>query len=58
MIYTERVRSNGEIRYMNRLIEVYGDDFEKMSRDIRLNWEQLTEGQLRRRCRPAGVNNK
>ena len=31
-----------------RLIEKYGDDYEKMARDIKINVEQLTAGQLER----------
>ena len=30
------------------LIEKYGDDYEKMARDIKLNTDQLTSGQLER----------
>lgn len=31
-----------------RLIEKYGDDYEKMARDIKINAEQETPGQLKR----------
>ncbi|EAU91243.2 hypothetical protein CC1G_06878 [Coprinopsis cinerea okayama7 len=38
----------GEIAYMRRLFEKYGDDVERMARDRKLNPDQRTAGQLRR----------
>ncbi|KAI6019679.1 ribosome biogenesis protein Nop16 [Pisolithus orientalis] len=51
-----RVRhtSQGERMYMARLAKKYGDDYEKMARDRRLNPEQRTVGQLKRAVGKAG----
>ncbi|KAI6118752.1 ribosome biogenesis protein Nop16 [Pisolithus croceorrhizus] len=51
-----RVRhtSQGERMYIVRLARKYGDDYEKMARDRRLNAEQKTVGQLKRAVEKAG----
>ncbi|KAI6043080.1 ribosome biogenesis protein Nop16 [Pisolithus marmoratus] len=51
-----RVRhtSQGERMYIARLAKKYGDDYEKMARDRRLNPEQKTVGQLKRAVEKAG----
>lgn len=51
-----RVRhtSQGERMYIARLARKYGDDYEKMARDRRLNPEQKTVGQLKRAVEKAG----
>lgn len=51
-----RVRhtSQGERMYIGRLARKYGDDYEKMTRDRRLNPEQKTVGQLKRAVQKAG----
>ncbi|KAH7889893.1 ribosome biogenesis protein Nop16 [Phlebopus sp. FC_14] len=50
-----RHTSTGERAYLMRLVEKYGDDFERMARDRRLNVEQRTGGELRRAVSKAGV---
>lgn len=44
----------GEVAYLQRLVDVYGDDVGRMARDRKLNPDQKTEGQLRRALRNAG----
>jgi len=44
----------GELLYLQRLVDKYGEDVERMARDRRLNPEQRTAGQLRRSLRTAG----
>jgi hypothetical protein len=43
-----RYVSQQERVYISRLVEKYGDDVGKMARDVTLNFEQRTEGELRR----------
>lgn len=49
-----RHTSCGERSYLARLIQKYGDNYEKMARDRRLNPEQKTAGELRRAVGKAG----
>lgn len=49
-----RHSSCGERSYLARLIQKYGDNYEKMARDRRLNPEQKTAGELRRAVGKAG----
>lgn len=49
-----RHTSQGERVYIARLARKYGDDYEKMARDRRLNPEQKTVGQLKRTVAKAG----
>ncbi|KAG2348501.1 hypothetical protein BDR05DRAFT_925989 [Suillus weaverae] len=49
-----RHSSCGERSYLARLIQKYGDNYERMSRDRRLNPEQKTVGELRRAVGKAG----
>lgn len=44
-------QSNFEAEWVERLVERWGDDVERMARDRRLNPWQQTEGDLRRRIR-------
>lgn len=44
----ERPLSEYESTYIKRLIEKYGDDFDKMFMDIKLNVQQMTSSQLRK----------
>lgn len=46
-----RLMSEGEQQYASRCMEVHGEDFKSMSRDIETNYKQLTESQLRKLCR-------
>lgn len=39
----------GERRSLNGLIGKYGDDYDGMARDLKLNYLQWTSGQLRKR---------
>ncbi|KAG0344773.1 Nucleolar protein 16 [Podila humilis] len=45
----ERHASDGELVWAAKLVEKYGDDYEKMFRDRKLNPNQQTPGQLKRR---------
>jgi len=47
--------SQGEIKYLERLVDKYGEDVERMARDRKLNAEQRTAGQLRRALKRAGL---
>lgn len=49
-----RHSSCGERSYLARLIQKYGDDYERMARDRRLNPEQKTVGELKRAVGKAG----
>lgn len=49
-----RHSSCGERSYLARLIQKYGDDYESMARDRRLNPEQKTVGELRKAVGRAG----
>jgi nucleolar protein 16 len=49
-----RHSSCGERSYLARLIQKYGDNYEGMTRDRRLNPEQKTVGELRRAVGKAG----
>ncbi|TFK42734.1 ribosome biogenesis protein Nop16 [Crucibulum laeve] len=44
----------GETSYLQRLVDKYGSNIEKMSRDRKLNPEQRTAGELKRALRRAG----
>ncbi|KAK2467036.1 hypothetical protein APHAL10511_001294 [Amanita phalloides] len=50
-----RHASQGEIKYLERLTEKYGNDVEQMARDRKLNNEQRTAGELRRGLRKSGM---
>lgn len=47
--------SQGEIKYLERLVDKYGEDVERMARDRKLNAEQRTAGQLRRALKKAAA---
>ncbi|KAG5716266.1 Nucleolar protein 16 [Termitomyces sp. T112] len=47
--------SAGEMAYLGRLVEKYGEDVSKMARDRRLNAEQRTAGALGRALKKAGL---
>ncbi|KAF9335044.1 Nucleolar protein 16 [Podila minutissima] len=49
VLKVERHASDGEVVWAAKLVEKYGDDYEKMFRDRKLNPNQQTVGQLRRR---------
>jgi nucleolar protein 16 len=49
-----RHSSCGERSYLGRLIQKYGDNYERMARDRRLNPEQKTVGELKRAVGKAG----
>mmetsp|Transcript_1653 Transcript_1653/g.5874 ORF Transcript_1653/g.5874 Transcript_1653/m.5874 type:complete len:200 (+) Transcript_1653:38-637(+) len=42
--------THGEVTYFAALIDKYGDDYRKMSRDIKLNYYQHSKGQLKKKC--------
>jgi hypothetical protein len=45
----ENHMSNAEIAYLRPLIHSFGDDFDAMARDIKINYEQWTRAKLKRR---------
>ncbi|KAF9216299.1 Nucleolar protein 16 [Podila verticillata] len=49
VLKVERHASDGEVVWAAKLVEKYGDDYEKMFRDRKLNPNQQTVGQLKRR---------
>ncbi|KAI0313077.1 ribosome biogenesis protein Nop16 [Amylostereum chailletii] len=49
-----RFSSNGEVAYVQRLVERYGEDVEGMARDRKLNPLQHSAGVLKRAIRKAG----
>ncbi|EJD05799.1 uncharacterized protein FOMMEDRAFT_18040 [Fomitiporia mediterranea MF3/22] len=44
----QRTSSNAEIKYLSRLVQTYGTNYEGMARDRRTNVNQYSAGQLRR----------
>lgn len=42
-----RHASTGEVAYLQKLVNKYGEDVERMAKDRKLNPEQRTVGQLR-----------
>lgn len=46
-----RVQSQGEREWIERLVVKWGDDYRAMNRDRRLNPQQQSEGDLRKRVR-------
>ena len=50
-----RHTSQGELKYLQRLGDKYGNDVEQMARDRKLNADQRTAGELRRALRRAGL---
>jgi nucleolar protein 16 len=46
----ESYQSEGEKRFIEELIQKYGDDYDAMFRDIKLNIYQHTVAQLRKKC--------
>lgn len=50
-----RHSSVGEIKYLQRLVDKYGADVERMTRDRKLNAEQRTAGELRRALKRSGL---
>ncbi|TFK29784.1 hypothetical protein FA15DRAFT_663049 [Coprinopsis marcescibilis] len=44
----------GELVYLQRLVDKYGDNVERMAKDRKLNPDQRTEGQLRRALKSSG----
>ncbi|KAF8742728.1 hypothetical protein AX14_002534 [Amanita brunnescens Koide BX004] len=50
-----RHASQGEIKYLQRLVDKYGNDMEQMARDRKLNADQRTAGELRRALKRAGL---
>jgi hypothetical protein len=49
-----RYAPTGERAYLRRLIARHGTDIAGMAKDRKLNWEQRTEGELRRGLRRSG----
>lgn len=47
---TERVLAPGEIDFVKKCIEKYGDNYSKMARDLKLNYLQLTPRQIEKKC--------
>ncbi|TFK76605.1 hypothetical protein BDN72DRAFT_831186 [Pluteus cervinus] len=51
-----RHASKGEVAYMRRLVETYGQDVDRMAKDHRLNYDQRSAGKLRRALQRAGLD--
>ena len=49
-----RFTSKGELATLEVLVGKYGDDVAAMARDVKLNADQRTAGELRRAIRKAG----
>ena len=49
-----RWTSKGEHATLQRLVAQHGEDVEAMARDVKLNADQRTAGELRRAIRKAG----
>lgn len=46
-----RHQSEGERAFVEELVEKYGDDYGKMARDMKINYMQRSEGDLKRRVK-------
>jgi len=46
----EKYQSEGEKQFIEELIQKYGDDYDAMFRDIKLNIYQHTAAQLKKKC--------
>nr|CAG8505592.1 13819_t:CDS:2 [Entrophospora candida] len=46
----EKYQSGGEIEFVKKLIERYGEDYDAMFKDIKLNVYQHTKKQLKKKC--------
>ena len=51
---TIRTSSTGEVGYLRRLVQAHGRNVSAMARDVKLNVDQKTEGQLKRAIQKAG----
>lgn len=49
ILKTERYQSEGELVWAAKLVEKYGDDYEKMFRDRKLNPNQQTPAQIKKK---------
>jgi hypothetical protein len=49
-----RTSSSGEVGYLRRLVQAHGRNVAAMARDIKLNVDQKTAGQLQRAIEKAG----
>lgn len=47
----KRKQSEGERAFIEELVEKYGDDYEKMARDVKINYMQRSAGDLKRRVK-------
>lgn len=50
----KRHSSTSEREWLSQLVKKHGDDYERMSRDKKLNVWQKTPGEIRRMIRKAG----
>lgn len=50
----QRHSSTSEREWLSQLVAKHGDDYEKMSRDRKLNVWQKTPGEIKRMVRKAG----
>ncbi|CAJ0827841.1 7143_t:CDS:2 [Entrophospora sp. SA101] len=46
----EKYQSEGEIEFVKKMIERYGEDYDAMFKDIKLNVYQHTKKQLKKKC--------
>ncbi|KAL2119222.1 hypothetical protein VTJ04DRAFT_6182 [Mycothermus thermophilus] len=52
---TVRHQSQREVEWLQRLVDKYGDDVDRMARDMKLNPYQQTAADIRKRLRKAGL---
>lgn len=47
----KRKQPDGEVQFVEELVRKYGDDYGKMARDIKINYMQRSEGDLKKRIK-------
>lgn len=47
----KRRQPEGEVQFLEELVEKYGEDYAKMARDTKINYMQRSEGDLKRRIK-------
>lgn len=47
----ERRQPEGEVLFVEELVRTYGDDYGKMARDMKINYMQRSEGDIKRRVK-------
>lgn len=47
----KRKQPEGEVKFIEELVRTYGDDYGKMARDMKINYMQRSEGDLKKRIK-------